>query len=488
MDHRRGAWTVEHLKAAEQRVLARTPEGALMRRAAYGLAGQCLRLLRRDTGGVAGRHVVLLVGAGNNGGDALWAGYFLRRRGVGVSAALLAPDRAHPEGLAALRRAGGRFVTELPPADLAIDGIVGLSASGPLRPAAAELVARIDEAEVPIVAVDLPSGVDPDTGVVDGPAVRAAATVTFGACKPVHLLARKWCGEVHLVDIGLGPELGEPDLEVLSRSEIGANWPVPDSGSDKYNQGVTGVAAGSATYPGAAVLSTGAAVLATSGMVRFAGSAADAVRSGWPEVVTTGSVEDAGRVQAWVVGPGMGTGSSARGVLSQVLGAEVPVIADADAITLLAEHPDLFDSRQPDTPLVLTPHDREFERIAGAAPDPDRVGAVRDLAKRLRCVVLLKGNTTLIGDQDGRVLANPARTAWAATAGSGDVLSGVIGALLAAGLEPAMAAAMAARAHELAADLAAHGHGDGPGTPAPASRLLSALPMAIQRLRGAGGQ
>lgn len=478
----RGAWTVQWVRAAEDAILARVPEAALMRRAAFGVAVHAARMLTERTGGVAGRRVTLLVGAGNNGGDALWAGAFLRRRGVAATAVLLAPDRAHPAGLAAFREAGGRVADTLPwRADLAVDGIVGLSAKGPLRPAAAELVSALDEAGTPVLAVDLPSGVDPDTGTVDGPAVTAAATVTFGARKPVHVLAPFRCGPVHLVDIGLGDELAEPDLGVLTPDEVGAGWPVPGPADDKYSQGVVGVAAGSADYPGAAVLATGAAVRTTSGMVRYAGAAADAVRARWPETVTTGSVFDAGRVQAWVVGPGLGTGNAGREVLEHVLGAGVPVCADADAITLLAEHDRLWDTRDPDTPLVLTPHDREFARLTGAEPGRDRVGAAREAARRTGAVLLLKGNTTIIAGPDGGVLVNPARSSWPATAGSGDVLSGMVGSLLAAGREPAWAAAAAVHAHELAADLAAR------GAPIGASDLLDAIPDAIRALRATAG-
>lgn len=461
----RGLWTTEHVKAAEDRLLARTPVGALMRRAAFGVATTALEML------AGRRRVALLVGAGNNGGDALWAGYFLRRRGVAVSAVLLDPERAHAEGLTAFRGAGGRVVDDLPDADLVVDGIVGLSARGPLRPAAAELVARIT---APVLAVDLPSGVDPDTGAVDGPAVRATTTVTFGCLKPVHALAD--CGEVRLVDIGLGPELAGPDLVVLDREDVAVAWPVPGPADDKYTQGVTGIAAGSATYPGAAVLSTGSAVLATSGMVRYAGAAADAVRFRWPETICTGSTTDAGRVQSWVVGPGLGTGLSAEGVLRYVLEAGVPVCADADAITLLANNPDLWDARDPGTPVVLTPHDREYERLAGEV-GPDRMAAAARAAKRFDAVVLLKGNTTVVAAPDGRVLVNHARSSWAATAGSGDVLSGLIGALLAAGVDPWLAAGCAAHVHVLAAELAAS------GAPAPASSLMAAIPDAIRAVR-----
>jgi hydroxyethylthiazole kinase-like uncharacterized protein yjeF len=329
--------------------------------------------------------------------------------------------------------------------------------------------------------------VDPDTGTADGPAVTATETVTFGARKPVHLLAPWRCGPVHLVDIGLFGELGEPDLRVLTAAEIGARWPVPGPASDKYSQGVLGIAAGSADYPGAAVLCAGAAVLATSGMVRFAGTAADAVRGRWPEVVATGSVADAGQVQAWAVGPGLGTGTAGHRVLAHVLAAGVPVVADADAITLLARHPDLADSRDPDTPLVLTPHDREFERLTGKAPGPDRVGAVRDAARRFDAVLVLKGNTTIIAAPDGRVLVNPARSSWPATAGSGDVLTGVLGALLAAGLEPVTAAGAAVHAQEFAAAIAAAGGTPSAGAPVPASAIQAALSDAIRALRSVAG-
>ena len=482
------AWTVARVRAAEGALLSRVPVGDLMRRAAFGLATRVAAVLAERTGGVSGRHVALLVGAGDNGGDALWAGAYLRRRGVVVTAVLLSPDRAHAPGLAALRRAGGRISDQLPDrVHLVLDGIVGLSGRGPLRPAAAQLVAAI---RAPIIAVDSPSGVDPDTGTAEGSAVTAAETVTFGARKPVHLLAPWRCGPVHLVDIGLSAELGEPDLRVLTAAEVGALWPVPGPTSDKYSQGVVGIAAGSADYPGAAVLCAGAAVLATSGMVRFAGTAADAVRTRWPEVVATGSVSDAGQVQAWAVGPGLGTGAASRQVLAHVLGVGVPVVADADAITLLARHPELADSRDPGTPLVLTPHDREFERLTGKLPGADRVAAARDAAGRFDAVLLLKGNTTIVAAPDGRVLVNPARSSWPATAGSGDVLTGVLGALLATGLEPATAAAAATHAQELAAAIAARGgsgsiatRGGSGGAPAPASAIQAALTDAIRYLR-----
>src|SRR4051812_36828393 len=196
----RSAHTVEQVREAEAKVLAATPEGALMRRAADGLAFAVADFLDH----VYGARVLLLIGAGNNGGDALYAGAALARRGAAVDAVLLDPDRTHAEGLATLREAGGRVVTEPGPRyDVALDGIVGIGGSGPLRPPAAELVEKLTD--VPFVAVDVPSGVEVDTGEVTGPHVQAELTVTFGSHKVAHLVdpAAQACGTVHLVDLGL---------------------------------------------------------------------------------------------------------------------------------------------------------------------------------------------------------------------------------------------------------------------------------------------
>ncbi|APU17598.1 MULTISPECIES: NAD(P)H-hydrate dehydratase [Actinoalloteichus] len=500
----RGVWTADQVRAAEERLIEQVPESTLMYRAAFGVAVAASDLLREHVGRVSGARVVLLVGAGSNGGDALWAGAFLRRRGVRVDAVLLAPDRAHPAGLAALRAAGGRVLAVTGSrsggvasaeshsagsdsaeaaaevtarADLVVDGIVGLSARGPLRPAAAALVELVT---APVLAVDLPSGVDPATGEVTGPAVSATRTVTFGGLKPCHVLGAGaiHSGRVDVLDIGLTEELGTPELSLLDPADLRRNWPVPGPQDDKYSQGVVGVAAGSAVYPGAAILVTGAAVHATSGMVRYAGPAADVVRDHWPEVVATGTVADAGRVQAWSVGPGIGTGESGREVLRHVLRSGLPACVDADAITLLSQDETLWDLRDPGVPLVLSPHAGEFARLFGPV-GADRVASVRRAAAHFDAVVLLKGNTTVIAAPDGRVLVNQARASWAATAGSGDVLSGLIGALLASGLDPWAAAGNAALLHASAADLAAR------GAPIGASALLAAVPAAIRRFRRA---
>jgi hydroxyethylthiazole kinase-like uncharacterized protein yjeF len=438
--------------------------------------------LHARTGAVAGRTVTLLVGSGDNGGDALWAGVYLRRRGVGVTALLLTPDRAHPAGLAALRAVGGRTASAIPEhlgdPDLVLDGIVGISGHGPLRPAAAALV---DAITAPIVAIDTPSGVDPDTGAIDGPAVTADLTVTFGARKPVHILAPARCGRVELIDIGL--DLPPADLVSAEPAELGAIWPVPGADDDKYSQGVVGIVAGSARYPGAGVLCTGAAVTATSGMVRYVGSAASEVLARYPEVVAAPTFDAAGRAQAWVVGPGGGTGAQAETTLRDVLATGLPVLVDADGLTILARNPSLVRGRS--APTLLTPHAGEFARLTGTDPQPDRVAAVRALAADWQVHVLLKGRVTLIARPDGHTFANDAGGSWASTAGAGDLLAGIVGALMSSGMPIGLAAAVGARAHALAANLAARGEdGESAGTaPVSASIIAEYLRAAVRILR-----
>lgn len=465
--------TADEVRAAERATGKLLDNGTLMRRAAHGVAQAVVGELNR-TGGCYGRAVGVVVGAGDNGGDALFAAAELSRRGVRVYTVLLAPDKAHPAGLRAFVASGGRTVADLPDGlEVVVDGVVGIGGRGPLRPAAAEIFGALGS-DTRVVAVDLPSGIDADTGEVHTPSVRADVTVTFGALRRAHLLAAPRCGRVVLVDIGLGQPAADapagPRLSSWSDAEI--DWPLPGPADDKYTQGVVGVIAGSHRYPGAAILATGAAVTATSGMTRFVGSAHAEVVAHWPEVVATPDLSDAGRVQAWVVGPGMGTDDAALATLRTVLANDVPVLADADALTLIARHPDLVDARS--APTLLTPHAGEFARLSGAELGADRLAAVADLASRWGVTVLLKGRVTLVADPSGDVVGNDAGSSWAATAGAGDVLSGVAGALLAAGRSPQAAGVAAARVHARAAGLASR------GAPIGASDLLSALRPAIR--------
>ena len=515
------AWSVRDVRAAESELLTRSPEGALMQRAAAGLAAVCARELRARRGRVVGAQAVLLVGAGNNGGDALWAGSRLARRGVRVDAVLLG-SAAHEEGLAALRAAGGgvvpadRGLALLRAADLVVDGIVGLGASPGLREPAAGLVAGLAPPATPgaplVVAVDLPSGVDPDTGETPAPHVRADVTVTFGAPKPCLLLppADRAAGRVEVVDIGLLPGLearGRPAVERLTAAGAAALWPVPTPEDDKYRRGVVGLVAGSTAYTGAAVLAVGGAVRAGAGMVRYVGPehAADHVRQAWPE-----AVEGAGRVQAWVLGSGVdpdaddGQAEHIRAALASGL----PCVVDAGALALLGADAEL--RRVLRSHHVLTPHAGELARLLTAvrsvegAEARDRevqradvearpLAAARELVAATGATVLVKGSTTLVVPAE----AGPVRSArqappWLATAGAGDVLAGVLGTLLAAGLDPADAAVLAADVHGRAATLATQGRGGtaagvrarrgSPGGPIVALDVAAAVPDAVRAL------
>ena len=457
----RYAHTVEQVRAAERELMARLPEGALMQRAAAGLAAAVVDFL----GSAYGRRVLLLVGSGDNGGDTLYAGAMLARRGVQVEAWLLG-DKAHDGGLQALLRAGGRVVTgpsRRP--EVVVDGIVGIGGRAGLREAASDAVKLLYG--IPVVAVDTPSGVDVDTGEIDageGPShVEAALTVTFGTHKVCHLVdpAARACGAVHLVDLGL--ELPDAEVESLQPEDVARLLPRPAADSQKYARGVVGVRAGSPEYPGAALLSVAGAGCGLAGMVRYVGQeeVARTVRQQHPEVVGHG------RVQAWVVGSG--GGERAGDELVQALEDDVPLVVDADALRHV-------NRRLPRA--VLTPHAGEL----AAMLDQDRevvearpLHFARHAARTYDATVLLKGRRTLVARPDGRVRVNTTGTSWLATAGAGDVLGGVIGALLAAGLTPYDAASVGAWLHGAAAVLASD------GGPLVASEVARALPEVMRR-------
>jgi hydroxyethylthiazole kinase-like uncharacterized protein yjeF len=497
----RNAYSVSAVRAAERALMAQLPEGALMQRAASGLASVCAGLLPA----VYGSRVVVLAGSGDNGGDALHAGARLAARGAVVTA-VAAASRVHEGGAAALRGSGGRLVETADPAgraaadqaieaaDLIVDGLLGIGGHGGLREPAASLAAAAQRACGLVVAVDLPSGIDADTGEVAGAAVAADVTVTFGAFKPGLLIdpGASYGGVAEFADIGLGGYLGRPDVAAAQAADIASWLPRPSAESDKYRRGVLGIVAGSDRFTGAAPLAVGGAIRGGAGMVRLVSSEVPAalVRQRWPEAVITttragqegwAAIEEAGRVQAWAAGPGMGTGDASAELLAAVLATSVPVLVDADGITLLAAHRELLKRS---APTLLTPHAGELARLLGADRsdvEARRLRFATQAAAELGCTVLLKGSTTVIApaDPDEEVLVNPTGTSWLATAGSGDVLSGLAGSLLAQGLGPSRAAAAAAYLHGIAARLAAE------GAPIGSTDIIAALPAAIRTVSAA---
>ncbi|WP_027019866.1 NAD(P)H-hydrate dehydratase [Corynebacterium sputi] len=437
-------YLADTIRKAEQPLIdAQSTPDALMRTAASSVARKALELVTRESA-----RLVLLVGSGGNGGDALYAGAdILNEMEAWFVDAVLCSDRIHEPALEAFREAGGRVIAldELSDYALAIDGIVGIGGSGPLRGEAADAVASLSKAGVPVLAVDVPSGIAADTGLASEPHVGADHTITFGGLRRAHGLSAH-CGEVTLVDIGLD---GQPCLgEILRGSEqdtvsliraledpIEVPRLEPDPEDDKYTGGVVSICAGSATYPGAGVLTTTAAVRATSAMVRYIGSCREEVVRALPEVVAHDTIQDSGRCQAWVVGPGRGTDAAAASELRYILSKPEPVLIDADGLTLLANHPDLVESiRSREGATILTPHKGEFARIAAALAldlTADPITDTRAMAADLGAIVLLKGRSTVITTPEGTTTVVDAGCSWAATPGSGDVLSGLAGAWVA---------------------------------------------------------
>ncbi|WOO98851.1 NAD(P)H-hydrate dehydratase [Micrococcus terreus] len=495
------AHTGTAVRAAERPLLEAGQGDALMRRAAWGLAQHTLAELRRR-GPVAGSTVAALVGSGNNGGDALWALSFLRRRGVHAVAVPASRSRAlHDDGHAALLAAGGQVGEQIPSgAAVVIDGILGTGARG-----AFELPAGLVLPEgATVVACDVPSGVDADTGQVLGEVIPAEVTVTFGAVKAGLLLGAgaQAAGRVELVEIGLVPSLGAPDLLSVGEPELRAAFAPPRWDDHKYSRGVLGVAAGSEQYPGAAVLVCRAALASGLGMVRLA--APEGVRQlvlgAAPEVVA--QEQAGGKATAWVCGPGLGEDESAADRLEAVVALAaaqgLPVVLDASALSLVSLA-QVRRMRAGGAVVVMTPHRGELVALAqrlGAEAgldagewetelDADPVRAVRELAEILDVMLVAKGPSTVIAEPSGTVFVQTEGGAELATGGTGDCLAGMIGAALARGAADAerpavgMQIAAAVRLHGLAGRAAA---ADGPfGASALPDQIRSVLATAAAR-------
>lgn len=503
------AWSTPAVYAAEAALMAPLEDGELMARAVEGLVEVTLARVEQQRA----RRVVALVGGGNNGADALYAAAGLALAGVSV-AAVHRPGRVHEGALAAAQEGGvvlladesgaaprltkvtGRIGDALAEADLVLDGIFGIGGRAGLPEWAARWVSLIPD-HAYVIAVDVPSGQAPDGGAVHPAGVFADETVTFSALKPVHVLppTEAACGRITVVDIGLW--LSEaPAVCRITRDDVPALWPVPTASDDKYTRGVVGVIAGSQTYPGAAVLCVSAAVEAGVGMVRYIGPDVPAalVAAAAPE-----AVPGVGRVAAWVIGPGLvadDLDDAQRGAIDTALASDVPVVLDAGGLDLLQPGWDRS------APTLLTPHAGECARLldrleawpADVADDADEetpevrarmhrrlveadpVAAARALARATGAVVLLKGASTVVVDGADTAYSQADAPAWLATAGSGDVLAGLLGALAATKGDLALVGALGALVHGLAADDA------NPGGPVRALAVAGALPRTIGRL------
>ncbi len=465
----RAVVTADAVRAAEQRFFVSHSGADLMAVAAAAVAAAARRMLADVA---EPWQVLVVVGPGNNGGDGLFAAAELARDGVDVSV-WPTSGRIHTEGAEAARDAGCQVVdtpevvARLADCDLVIDAVLGIGGRGGLREPVASVAAEIEALGVPVLAVDLPSGLDADSATVRGAAFRAGHTVTFIAEKPCHVTqpAASWCGEVEVVDIGVG--VPTPLAHLVEAADVARMWPWPDSTSDKYSRGVVGIDTGSDEYTGAALLGALGAVHSGAGMVRFAGAsrAGDLMRPLLPSVV-----HGAGRVQAWVCGSGWGRdAANARRLVDRVADG-VPMVVDADALGVLD------DVLLPPGSL-LTPHAGELARLLSAdrsEVEDDPIGAAREAAGRHRATVLLKGATQYVVTPEGTVGLAIGGPAWTAQAGSGDTLAGIAGTLLAAGLDAASAGLLAASVQAMTA--AEH-----PG-PRPPDALARLLPDTLARL------
>ena len=426
------------------------------------------------------RAVTVLCGPGNNGGDGCVAARHLQSSGWSVRVALLGSTNALKGDAAEMaRRWGGTVGPPVPDicsgADLIVDAVFGAGLSRPLGGMAGEMVSHVNSLATPVVAIDVPSGLHGDLARPPdgGTCIHADVTVTFFRKKPAHVLVpgRSLCGEIEVADIGtpisalraIGPRIFEngPDL-------WGTRYPWPRETAHKYARGHTVVVSGPVYATGAARLAARAALRGGSGLVSVA-SPLDAVvvNASALTAIMVKPIDGANglaallhdnRLNAVAVGPGCGTGPSTRDMVAAVLASPAAIVLDADALTAFQDDPTaLFHLLR--EPAVLTPHEGEFERLFPGLlkRSPTRIEATRAAAAAARCSVLLKGADTAVSSADGRVVINTNAPATLATAGAGDVLTGLIAGLLAQGMNSYDAAAAAAWLHGEAAALAGPG-------------------------------
>lgn len=482
------------------------PADDLMEAAGREVADAALRLM----GGAYGRRAVVVSGKGNNGGDGLVAARHLDRVGVRTAVLLLEEGFREPAA-SSLRRlehtkvrrrpfSDAAIERELARSDVAVDAIFGTGFRGVPEGAHEEAIAALNASPTPVVAVDIPSGVDGATGAVEGAAVHADLTVTFGAAKPglVLLPGASFAGVIEVEPIGFPRDLIRGDLLLVEAGDVTGMLPHRAPDTHKRAAGFAVVVGGSRLMTGAPTLAATAAYRAGAGLVAVAvpegvlpvvqGALREAVFVGLPETDAGTAAGGSARLNevlaqagALALGPGMTTDERTRGWIRELVrSSEVPVVLDADGLNAFAGRPDDLADRKAD--LILTPHAGEFSRLAGVPTgevEADRVRYVRDLAARTSAAVLLKGSRTLVASPDGVVRINPTGGPSLATGGTGDVLTGMIAGLIARGCPPLDAGSAAAFVHGLAGRIAGERRGDG----ATAVDVLEAVPDAMLEVR-----
>jgi hydroxyethylthiazole kinase-like uncharacterized protein yjeF len=458
------------------------PGLVLMENAGAAVAEAATRLAGSKTATVA-----VLCGPGNNGGDGFVAARLLRERGHRVRVGLLGALTSLKGDAAAMAARWGDAVEPLVPdvlagADLIIDALFGAGLTRPLQGVAADVVAAVNASGKPVLAVDVPSGLDGSTGRADGPVVQATATVTFFRLKPEHLLlpGRVLCGPVQLADIGI-PDAVLESLAVCTFANRPSLWraayPWPRIDGHKYKRGHAVVFSGPPESTGAARMGARAALRVGAGLVTVAGTpAATAINATHETAVMVRAMASDGAIAEFLadarhnsalIGPGAGVGRATAATVATILASSAAVVLDADALTSFAT-PDgdapvratgfgfvlrgaepaptgagLFEAiRARPAPVVLTPHEGEFRRLFGE-PAGSKLNLARSAAETSGAIVILKGPDTVIAAPDGRATVNDNAPPWLATAGSGDVLAGLVTGLLAQGM-PAFEAACAA--------------------------------------------
>jgi len=411
------------------------------------------------------RRVTVLCGPGNNGGDGFVAARLLRDKGYAVRLGLLGDKARLPAGTAAMAELWQGTIEALEldllaSADVIVDGLFGAGLARAIEGEPASLIEAVNSSDIPVIAIDVPSGIDGTTGEVRGVAIDALATVTFFRLKPGHLLypGRGFCGDTILADIGIPANVldtikpktfaNEPELWLTE-------FPWPEATGHKYRRGHTIVASGPVWSTGAARLAARGALRAGSGLVTVASREdALAVNAAQLTAIMVRVCEDADalrsmledeRKNAVVMGPGARIGEHLKTMVLASLRSKAAVVLDADALTSFASDSTvLFKAILGRTnPVVLTPHEGEFVSLFGNGRAVSKLEAARDAATRSGAIIVLKGPDTVVATPDGRASINATTSPWLATAGTGDVLAGMIGGLLAQGM-PAFEAASAA--------------------------------------------